>query len=102
MEKKINKTQCGTQCSSKEKEKPHSVSGSFDIPGWSVWVLQGHRGGELGSEQLLRASGGQDAAGETNTTQNSINSNKQFPPAVTNPAQPWLGIKFHHLTWEDL
>lgn len=56
-------------------------SGWFDIPSWSVWVLQGHEGGGTGSEQLLMASRG------------SINSNKQFPPAVTNPAQPQLRIK---------
>lgn len=52
-----------------------------------VGVEKGMKGGP-GSGQLLRGLGG---GGEINTTQSSANSNKQFPPAVTNLSQHCFG-----------
>lgn len=59
-------------------------------------------GGETRVRTSVEGFTGGEAAGEKNTNQSSINSNKQFPPAVTNPAQPRIRIKFLHLTMEDL
>jgi len=61
--------------------------------------LEGGNRGQNSDGELLR---GGEWMGEKNTTQSSIYTNKQFPPAVTDQAQPWLRINTPHLTMEDL